>query len=226
MLDGASLPAIARFAGGSGRVLTRYTQVWVNGDCARSPSALTGRIVARDGRSLREKHCPYTGDHHSLAPDNGPGFSHKSGLDNNRTGRHGGAVPRQVALLKLPMQRPCSILPSSSHCPRLTRLLCGPILPMCSVSAEYRPNDCWNSAPPASRFSNPIGPRSTPCLRLPVEKKPCCVVKADRAVGAGRPCRAHGETMPASGVIPQSHSPRLSKGTITPAAEQTSRRSK
>ena len=203
MLEGASLPAIARFAGGSGRVLTRYTQVWVNGDCARSSSALTGRIAAGDGRSHREKRCPYTGDNHILAPDNCRDFSHKSGLDNNRTGRNGGGVPGQDALLKLLMQRPSSILPGSSHCPRLTRLLCGPILPMCNRSAESRPNDCWNSGPPASRLSNPIGPRSTPCLRLPVEKKPCCVVKADRAVGAGRPCRAHGETMPAAGVIPQ-----------------------
>ena len=43
----------------------------------------------------------------------------------------------------------------------------------------------------------PFGPRSMFCLRLSLEKKPCSVVKADRAVGADSPCCANGDTIPA-----------------------------
>lgn len=179
-----------------------------SGDCAGGvgapPSAHAGHnykhihhSIGRAGaRNSRNSCCRGDDRHidhgHNLDPDNGLDCPHSAGLDTRYAGRHDDPAPLRVARRRRSARQPGSVLAFSFRSPRLAP----PRRKLRHLIAEARLNGSRTSIKPILLDRRNLLLRSPCDVRLETSVPEEVLVRngKDRAVGAGHPCRAHGET--------------------------------
>lgn len=184
-----------------------------------------GPGVARNIRSSRRRNDDRrTARSGSLGPDSSRGPRHYGVRGIHGFGCHGDRAQVLVEQQRRPARQPCLTSFSSFLSPRLAVPGQNSILEICVAAAERRPNVKWVHGVRGSRRFLPLGPIRYILRGFRLRRSPAMRRVRTAPWALASPCHAHGDTIPAAGEFPQSHSPPVSSSSIALFAAQASRR--